>query len=38
MIAAIAIQNNLTLTTGNTTHYQRIQSLGYALRLENWRT
>ncbi|MBI5653557.1 MAG: PIN domain-containing protein [Chloroflexi bacterium] len=37
MIAAIAIQHKLTLATGNTEHYQRIQKLGYPLKLENWR-
>jgi len=37
LIAAIAIQNNLVLVTGNEAHYQRIQSLGYALQLDNWR-
>ncbi len=37
MIAATALQNNLTLVTGNTEHYQRIQSLGYPLKLDNWR-
>ena len=37
MIAAVAIQNGLELVTGNTSHYQRIQQLGYALTLENWR-
>lgn len=38
MIAAIALQHNLTLVTGNLAHYQRIQALGYSLRLDNWRT
>lgn len=37
MIAALAITNNLVLVSGNTQHYQRIQSLGYPLLLENWR-
>jgi predicted nucleic acid-binding protein len=37
MIAAIAIQHNLTLVSGNTDHYQRIQNLGYSLKIENWR-
>jgi len=37
MIAAIAIQNNLTLASGNTEHYQRIQALGYPLEMDNWR-
>ena len=38
IIAAIAITHNLLLATGNTKHYERIQQLGYALRLTNWRT
>jgi tRNA(fMet)-specific endonuclease VapC len=37
MIAAIAIRHNLTLVTGNLSHYQRIQDLDYSLRLDNWR-
>ena len=37
MIAAIALQNGLELVTGNTTHYQRIQQIGYPLVLHNWR-
>ena len=37
MIAAIAIQHDLTLITGNTQHFERIARLGYALRLDNWR-
>jgi tRNA(fMet)-specific endonuclease VapC len=37
LIAAIAIENGLTLVTGNTSHYERIQSLGYPLLLDNWR-
>ena len=36
-IAAIALQHDLTLVTGNTVHYQRIQALGYNLQLDNWR-
>jgi tRNA(fMet)-specific endonuclease VapC len=38
MIAAIALEHNLTLVTGNLSHYQRIQALGYRLKLDNWRT
>ncbi len=38
IVAAIAIAENLLLATGNTKHYERIQQLGYALRLTNWRT
>src|SRR5262249_41685998 len=37
MIAAIALTNGLELVTGNTSHYQRIQQLGYPLTLINWR-
>jgi predicted nucleic acid-binding protein len=37
MIAAAALQNGLELVTGNTTHYQRIQQIGYPLVLINWR-
>lgn len=37
MIAAIAISHNLNLVTGNLFHYQRIQDLGYSLKLNNWR-
>jgi tRNA(fMet)-specific endonuclease VapC len=37
VIAAIALRQGLELVTGNTTHYQRIQLLGYPLVLGNWR-
>ena len=37
MIAAIALTHGLELVTGNTTHFQRIQQLGYPLVLANWR-
>jgi len=37
MIAAIALQHSLELVTGNTAHYQRIQQVGYQLRVVNWR-
>ena len=37
MIAAIAIIHGLELVTGNTSHYQRVQQLGYPLALANWR-
>jgi tRNA(fMet)-specific endonuclease VapC len=37
MIAAIALENGLELATGNTSHYQRVQQLGYPLNLVNWR-
>ena len=38
MIAAIALDNKLVLGTGNERHYQRIQKLGYTLKLANWKT
>ncbi len=37
IIAAIALENNLALSTGNISHYQRIQSAGYDLILDNWK-
>lgn len=37
MIASIALAHDLVLVTGNQAHYQRIQALGYALKLDNWR-
>jgi len=37
MIAAIALKGNLELVSANTTHYERIEQLGYALILQNWR-
>ena len=37
LIAAIAFCNDATLVTGNTDHFARVQTLGYPLRLENWR-
>jgi tRNA(fMet)-specific endonuclease VapC len=37
IIAAIAIERELVLSTGNQRHYQRIQELGYELRLTNWK-
>jgi predicted nucleic acid-binding protein len=37
MIAATAIEHGLELVTGNTTHFQRVQQLGYPLTLVNWR-
>ncbi|HEY9851835.1 MAG TPA: PIN domain-containing protein [Leptolyngbyaceae cyanobacterium] len=38
IIAATALQHDLTLVSGNLAHYQRIQGLGYGLKLDNWRT
>jgi tRNA(fMet)-specific endonuclease VapC len=37
MIAAIDMQHGLELVTGNTSHYLRIQQLGYPLTLTDWR-
>jgi tRNA(fMet)-specific endonuclease VapC len=37
MIAAVALTHGLELATGNISHYQRIQQLGYRLTLANWR-
>jgi predicted nucleic acid-binding protein len=37
MIAATALTHGLELATGNTTHFQYVQSLGYPLTLVDWR-
>jgi tRNA(fMet)-specific endonuclease VapC len=37
LIAGIAIARDLTLSTGNTKHFQRVVDLGFPLRLVNWR-
>jgi tRNA(fMet)-specific endonuclease VapC len=37
MIAAIALTHGLELVTGNTTHFQYVQQLGYPLTIVNWR-
>ena len=37
MIAAIALTHSLELVSGNTTHFQYVQQLGYPLVLVNWR-
>jgi tRNA(fMet)-specific endonuclease VapC len=37
IIAATAIHPDLILITGNLSHYQRIEMLGYRLKLDNWR-
>jgi tRNA(fMet)-specific endonuclease VapC len=37
MIAAIAIEHQCVLATGNERHYQRIQDAGYDLHLINWK-
>jgi tRNA(fMet)-specific endonuclease VapC len=38
LIAAVAIAHDLVLVSGNQAHYPRIQALGYALKLDNWRS
>ena len=38
IIAATAIDRDLILITGNISHYQRIQAVGYSLKLDNWRS
>ena len=37
MIASIALTHGLELVTGNTSHFQRVQQIGYPLMLVNWR-
>jgi tRNA(fMet)-specific endonuclease VapC len=37
MIAAVAMRHDLTLVTGNLSHFRRIEPLGYRIKLENWR-
>ena len=37
MIAAIALHHDLTLITGNMSHYRRIESIGCPIKLEDWR-
>jgi len=37
MIAASAIRYNLTLVTSNTAHFERVQSAGSELKMQNWR-
>ena len=36
MIAALALEHDLVLITGNMKHYKHIQHAGYSLRLDNW--
>lgn len=38
MIAAIAVCNDLAVVTGNVTHFEYVQSVGYELIIDNWRT
>ena len=37
MIAAVALHHGWELVTGNTTHFQHIQQVGYPLIVLNWR-
>ena len=37
IIAATAIQLDVTLVTGNTEHYEHVRNVGYPLTLGNWR-
>ncbi len=37
IISATSLHHSLTLVTGNSTHFQRIQGLGYNIQLDNWR-
>ena len=37
MIAATAIGHDLEIVTGNIDHYQRLNSLGFGVRLSSWR-
>ncbi len=37
IVAAIALERNLVLSTGNMKHYNRIKDLGYQLKLHNWK-
>jgi tRNA(fMet)-specific endonuclease VapC len=37
IIAAIAMTHDVTLVSGNVSHYERIRALGYGLPLDNWR-
>ena len=36
-IAGVALHHGLTMVTGNTAHYERIQALGYSLKPDKWR-
>jgi tRNA(fMet)-specific endonuclease VapC len=36
MIAAIAVQDDLVLVTGNTKHFDRIRQLGFPLSIVDW--
>lgn len=38
MIAAIALSCGIAVVTGNVMHFEYVQSVGYGLTIENWRT
>ncbi|HKY35343.1 MAG TPA: PIN domain-containing protein [Polyangiaceae bacterium] len=38
MIAAIALCHGLAVVTGNVKHFEYVQSVGYELTIDNWRT
>jgi predicted nucleic acid-binding protein len=38
MIAAIALCRGLAVVTGNVTHFEYVQSVGYRLTIDNWKT
>jgi tRNA(fMet)-specific endonuclease VapC len=38
MIAAIALSRGIAVVTGNVTHFEYVQSVGYELIIDNWRT
>jgi len=37
MIAAVALQHNLPVVTGNAAHFASIVKAGHPLQIENWR-
>jgi predicted nucleic acid-binding protein len=37
MIAAVALQHNLPIVTGNVGHFAAIQDAGHPLEIDNWR-
>jgi predicted nucleic acid-binding protein len=38
LIAGIALRHRVRLATGNAAHFSRVQSLGYPLLLDDWRS
>ncbi len=37
MIAAVALQHNLPVVTGNVSHFEAIRDAGHPLEIDNWR-